>query len=65
MNKRIELSLRAAIKEYGNDRDLSRETGVQHSSISRFRTGERSLRFDTAEQLLEWFGFEFHIHMPE
>ena len=57
--------LRKAIKTFGNDSALSRETGVPQACIQLFRTRQRSLTLKTAERLLIWFGYECNVIMPK
>lgn len=49
--------LRDGLKAAPNIREISRATGVEPSSLVRFRDGETSLRLDKADALATYFGF--------
>ncbi len=48
--------LRAALSEVDSLREVERETGVKHQSISMFLRGRTSLRLDVADKLAEYCG---------
>lgn len=39
---------------------VAREAGVHHASLLRFLRGERTLRLDKAEALMDYFGIRVH-----
>ena len=39
-------------------RAVARETGLDVAQLSRFKSGQRTLRLDIAERLAEYFGIE-------
>lgn len=49
----IASGLRAAIAEYGNLRELARESGVDRRVIQRFVSGSRDMKLDTLERMAE------------
>jgi len=52
-------ALRAAIDESGVTRyRIAKETGLQEASLSRFMSGETSLRLDKADAIAEYLGLE-------
>lgn len=52
-------ALRRAIQNSGKSLyAVSRATGVQEDSLSRFVRGRQSLRLDKADALAEYFGIE-------
>jgi transcriptional regulator with XRE-family HTH domain len=51
-----------AIRDTGlNQREVSRVTGVDETSISRFMRGHREMSFKTIDQLLDALGLEIVI----
>ena len=51
--------IRQAIRERGlSQREIARVTGVAQPIISRFMSGERTLRMDTASVLIHYLGLE-------
>lgn len=49
-------TLQAALQEAESIRLVAREAGVHHASLLRFLRGERTLRLDKAEALMDYFG---------
>ena len=59
--KRLSEVLREAIKAYpGSMLEIEKKTGIHRGSIARFVNGERSLRLDRAEVLIDFLGIEYH-----
>jgi plasmid maintenance system antidote protein VapI len=55
-------ALRQAIRDSGLPYlQLEQETGVHRASISRFMTGERSLRLDVADKLATYLGLTVKV----
>lgn len=51
--------LRATILDSGmNNAEVERHTGINRSSLSRFITGERSMRLDMADHIAGFFGLQ-------
>ena len=54
---KIEEVLRTCIENCGqNDSGISRATGIPKVVLSRFKYGKQSLRLETAEKLMKYFG---------
>jgi plasmid maintenance system antidote protein VapI len=53
--------LRQALIEADNNYAVAKATGVQKTSLIRFRRGEQSLRLDMADRLAAYFGIEHSI----
>ncbi|HJZ58788.1 MAG TPA: helix-turn-helix transcriptional regulator [Gemmataceae bacterium] len=55
-------ALRRAIRDSGLPYlQLEQATGVHRASISRFMTGERSLRLDVADKLADYLGLKLNV----
>jgi transcriptional regulator with XRE-family HTH domain len=55
----ISEQLRQAIRDCGESRyALSKRTGIDQSTLTRFMSGERGLRLDVVDILAEAFDFE-------
>ncbi len=52
--------LQEALGKAESIRLVSREAGVHHASLLRFLRGERTLRLDKAEALMNYFGIRVH-----
>lgn len=50
--------LREALAEAESIRGVAKATGLDHASLLRFLSGERSLRLDLADKLAAHFGIE-------
>jgi transcriptional regulator with XRE-family HTH domain len=56
---KIDKLLKREIENCGKTRyQISQETGLEQSALSRFINGERSLSLESANILLEYFGYE-------
>jgi plasmid maintenance system antidote protein VapI len=56
--------IRSALLEANSLREVERETGVKHQSISMFLRGKTSLRLDLADKLCAYFGIE-HVRVKK
>jgi plasmid maintenance system antidote protein VapI len=56
--------IRSALLEANSLREIERETGVKHQSISMFLRGKTSLRLDMADKLCAYFGIE-HVRIKK
>jgi transcriptional regulator with XRE-family HTH domain len=57
--------LRQAIRDCGESRyALSKRTGIDQSTLTRFMSGERGLRLDVVEVLAEALGLELRSKRP-
>ena len=55
--------LKEAIRNYGSQYAVARDSGVSQPSIQRFMVGERDLYLATADKLCEFFGM--HLTRPK
>lgn len=52
--------LQESLRKVDSIRLVAREAGVHHASLLRFLRGERTLRLDKAEALMDYFGIRVH-----
>ncbi len=52
--------LQESLQKVDSIRLVAREAGVHHASLLRFLRGERTLRLDKAEALMDYFGIRVH-----
>ena len=57
----IAKQLRKAIVRYHSDYALAKDSGVAQSIITEFKNEKRSLRLETAQRLLDHFGFVIKV----
>ena len=50
--------LQEALAQAESLRHVARESGLDVAQLSRFKSGQRSLRLDMADRLAEYFGIE-------
>lgn len=54
----ISQQLREAIRAYGSEYAVARDSGVPQAVVNRFASGQRDLKLATADRLAEFFGMK-------